>query len=110
MFLAHNTSDIGDVLLCGHEVGEVVVFQRIVAIGDDCVSIPLDGHNVVGIVGTANVFQWLVENLTVVVELDAQHHERASMNVPALSHPRHLQSADDLTCCEFFRINQVVNA
>ena len=69
----------------------------------------LDGYDVVGIIGTAEHAQRLVENLAVVAQLDGEHHKRAAMYVPALSDPRHLQTVVDLLGSQYLRIDELVN-
>ena len=38
-----------------------------------------------------------VEDLTPVIHLQTQHRERASMDIPALAHPRHVKASNDVT-------------
>ena len=96
MLLAHYLPDVRDVVLGGHEVGEVVELKHIVASGDDGVDAPFDGHHVVGLVGAAYLAQRSVEYLAAFAQLDAQHDECSVVDIPSLAHPRHLQAVDNV--------------
>ena len=110
MFLADDLADVGDILLRGHEVGQVIAFQFIVTTWDDRLALAFDGHHMVRIIGTAEVFQRLVEYLARLPQLDAKHHQCSVVHIPALTDPRHAQSVDDVTCREHLRIDELVNA
>ena len=58
------------------------------AAGNDGLVASLDGNDVVGVVGSAEFPQGLVENFAVLPELDGQHDECAAVHVPALSSVR----------------------
>ena len=90
VLLAHNLADIGDILAGGHEIGQVVELQLVQTARDNRVAASLDGHHMIGVVGTAEVFQGLVENLAALAQLDAQQDEGAVVHIPALAHPRQL--------------------
>ena len=106
VFFTHNLADIWYELLRGHEVSEVVKLQRVVTTRYDCFAATLDCHHVVGVVGSAKVFQGLVKNLASLTQLYAEHHESASMHVPTLSYPRHLQAVVDVLSCQHLRVNE----
>ena len=55
--------------------------------GDDGVVVTLDSHDVIGIVWTAEVFQWLVEYLRTLTELNAKQDECSTVYIPSLANP-----------------------
>ena len=110
MLLAHNLADVGYVLLRSHEVGEVIELQRVETAGDDGLAVALDGHDVVGVFGAAEVLQRLVQNLAALAQLDAQEDEGAVVDVPALAHPRHLQTVGDVDGRQHLGVDHRVDA
>ena len=110
MLLAHNLPDIGDILCRGHEVGQVAHAQLVETAGNDGLVAPLDGHHMIGVVGSAEVFQRLVEYLCRFAQLDTEQHQCAVMDIPPLPHPRQFQTADDVLSSEHFRIDERVDA
>ena len=58
--LAYYLSDVGDIVLGGHEVGEVVEFQLVVATRDDGLLSAFHRDDMEGVVGTAYLAQWLI--------------------------------------------------
>ena len=109
VFLAHDLADVGDVVARGHEVGEVVELQLVVAARDDGLASSLDGYHMVGVVGAADVLEGLVQYLASLAQLDAQHDECAVVYVPALAHPTHLQSVVDIDGGKHFGVNQLAD-
>ena len=105
-FLAHDAADVGDVLARGHEVGDVVEHEHVVASRDDGLVAALDGHDVVGRLGLAEVLQRLVQDLAGFAQLDAEHDEGTVVDVPALAHPRHFQSVGNVDGGQVFGIDE----
>ena len=64
----------------------------------------------VGVVRSAECPQRLVQHFAGVAQLDAQHDQVASVDVPPLAHPRHLQTVDNVYRCQHFWKNQRVDA
>ena len=85
--LTNNALDMGDVLLGSHEIGQVVSLQHIHATRDDGLITTLQGHDVIGIFGAAEVAYGLVQNLTGVAQLHAQQHQRTVMHIQSLAYP-----------------------
>ena len=100
MLLAGYLADVGDILPCGHEIGEIVVLQYVIATRDKRLSFALDGHHMVRVIRSAQVFQGLVQYLASFAQLDTKHDEVTSMQVPALSYPRHLEAVGNVSCCK----------
>ena len=71
MLLSHNLSDIGDILLGGHEVGQVVDVQLVHTARYQRVASSFDRYDMIGVVGTAEVFQGLVQDFRLIPEFDA---------------------------------------
>ena len=80
--------------------------QHIVATWDNGFVFALDGHDVIRRLRLAKVLQRLVENLTGLAQLDAKHDKCSVVDVPALAHPRHLQSVDDIDGSKVLRIDE----
>ena len=70
MLLAYNLTDIGDIVLCRHEVGEVVHVQLVHTTRDQSVVIPFDGYDMIGVVRSAEFTQRTVQDLGPVPEFD----------------------------------------
>ena len=110
MFLAHNLADVRDILFCRHEIGEVIELQRVVTARYDGVGSAFYGHHMIGVVGSAEVFKWLVQDLATFAQLDAEHHERPVVNVPPLSHPRHLKTVVYVFTGQKLRVDERTDA
>ena len=110
VLLAHYFSDVGNIVASGHEVSQVVEFQLVVTAGDDGFVASLDGHYVVGVVGSADVLERLVQYLAGLSQLDAEHYQGTVVHVPSLSHPTHLQSVVDVDSGEHLWIYQLADA
>lgn len=110
MLFTYYLTYIRNVVFRGHEVGQVEELQLVVAARYDGFVAPLDGHYMVGVVGPADVFERLVKYGARLSELNAQHDERSSVHIPALSDPRHLQSVDDIFGSQHLRIDDAVDA
>ena len=110
MFLTHDFAHVGNVLPRGHDVNHVVELQFVVTTRDDGVAVAFDSHHMIRVVGAADVLEWLVEHLARFAQLDAQHHQSTIVHVPALAHPAHLQSVDNIGSGQHFRIDNGVDA
>ena len=84
--------------------------QLVVATWDDSIHAALYRHHMIRVIGAAQHFERLVENLAVVAKLYSQHYQGAAMHVPSLAHPRHLQAIDYLPCRQYLRIDEHVHA
>ena len=109
MFLAHNLSNIWNILLCRHEISEVVELQYIITTRDDSVGIALYRNHMVRVVWSAYLFQRFVQYLASLTKLNAQHYQCSIVHIPPLAHPRHLKSVDDVSCCQHLWVNQFIN-
>ena len=87
MLLTYDFADVGDIFLGSHEIGEVIDMELVQTTGDDGVVVTLDSHDVIGVVWTAEVFQWLVEYLCTLAELDAKQDECSTVYIPSLANP-----------------------
>ena len=105
-FLAHDAPDVGNILARGHEIGDVFELQHVVASRNDGFLAALDGHDVVGRLGLAEVFERLVEDFGGLAQLDAEHDECAVVNVPALPHPRHFQAVGNVHGGQFLGVDE----
>ena len=109
MFLAHNLSNIWNVLLCCHEISEVVELQNIITARNDGVGIALYRNHMVRVVWSTYLFQRFVQYFASLTKLNAKHHQCTIVHIPTLAHPRHLKSVDDVSCCQHLRINQFID-
>ena len=87
MFLTHYLADVRDILGGGHEIGQVKDFQLVQATRDNRVAATLDSHNMIRIVGAAEVLQRLVEDFRCLAQFDAEQYESTIMYIPTLAHP-----------------------
>ena len=56
VLLSHNLADIGYIILGGHKVSQIVELQDVKTARDDGLTLSFDGHYMVGILRTAQVF------------------------------------------------------
>ena len=84
--------------------------QFVITTGNQGVIIALDGYHMVRVIRSAELFQRLVENLAGLAKLDAQQNQCASVDIPALTYPRHFQSVGDVDSCQHLWVNERVDA
>ena len=87
VFLAYNLTDIGDIILRCHKIGQIIDLQHIQTARDDGFVTSFDGYHMIRIVRTAKILQWLVQNLCLLTQFDAQQHQCPVVHIPALTYP-----------------------
>ena len=108
-FLTHYAAHKGNSLLSCHEICQVIQLQGVVASRYYRLIATLDSHDMIRILRTYQLFQRAIEYLALLTQFDAEHHQGTVMHVPALAHPRHLQSIDNILRRQQFGVNDRVN-
>ena len=108
--LARDLTNVWNILLRRHKVSEVETVELVVTTRNDRLPSAFDGNNMIGIIRATEIFQRLVEDLTVAAQFDGEHHERATVDIPPLAHPRHLQPIIDLLRGEDLRIDEDIDS
>ena len=99
-------TDVGDVLLHGHEVHEVQLLQGVVTTGDDGVHAPLDGNDEEGGGPGVQLMERNVEYVCRAAQLDGDEHQFATVDLPPLADPAHLDGVHDFAGGKHFRVDE----
>ena len=84
--------------------------EDVVAAGDERLVAALDGHDVVGQAGSAQLVQGDVQYLGLLAHLGAYQDEGAAAEFPPLAHPAHADGGHDLLGGQHFGVDERVHA